>query len=278
VWTSRWLTPLEREPETPGLVIDKAQASSLTAQLLERLHSGDPLQAQDDYDALQILSLDGELRSSLIVDPPNGRLPYTDEGRARRTAFLPNRLRPADHPEQRGDNERCLGFASGFAPYMTAPIANIRQIVQTPGHLVIHTEHYNIARIIPLGPHADIPGDRHGRVTAQWDGDTLVVRSTDFRANDIARFVPMSVMMISPQTVITERFTRVSPDEMRYAFTVEDPLLYARAWSAESAMTLSSDRMFEYACHEGNYGLPNILSGGREMDRQAAMRAVQDNR
>lgn len=278
VWTSRWLTPLEREPETPGLVIDKAQASTLSALLIERLHSGDPLQAPDDYDALQILSLDGDLRSSLIVDPPNGRLPYTDEGRARRAAFLPNRLRPADHPEQRGDNERCLGFASGFAPYMTAPIANIRQIVQTPDYLVIHTEHYNIARIIPLGPHADIPGDRHGRVMAQWDGDTLVVRSTGFRANDIARFVPMSVMMISPQTVITERFTRVSPEEMRYSFAVEDALLYTRAWSAESAMTLSSDRMFEYACHEGNYGLPNILSGGREMDRQAALRAVQDDR
>ena len=83
VWTSRWLTPLEREPETPGLVIDKAQSSALFALLLQKLHAGDPLQTPDDYDTLQMLSLDGELRSSLIVDPPDGKLPYTDEGRAR---------------------------------------------------------------------------------------------------------------------------------------------------------------------------------------------------
>jgi hypothetical protein len=278
VWTSRWITPLEREPETPGLVIDKAQASALVTLMLQRLHSGDPLQTPDDYDTLQPLTLDGELRSSLIVDPPDGRLPYTDDGRARRTAFLPNRLRPADHPEQRGDNERCLGFASGFAPYMTAPIANIRQIVQTTDHLVIYTEHYNIARIIPLGPHADNPGDRNGRVNAHWEGDTLEVRSTGFRPNDTARFVPMSVMMITPQTVITERFTRISREKLLYSFTVEDPVLYTRPWTAESAMTLSSDRMYEYACHEGNYGLPNILSGGRALDRKSAQAAATPGR
>lgn len=278
VWTSRWITPLERQPESPALVVAEGEEAALTASLWRRLTSIDPLQMTDEYDALKLLRIAGEMRSSLIVDPPDGKLPYTEEGRARRAAFLPNFRRPADHPEDRGDNERCLGFASGFAPYMSAPISNIRQIVQTPDHLVIYTEHYNIARIIPLGPHADAPGDRNGRVSAHWEGDTLVVRSTGFRPNDIVRFVPLSVMMITPQTIITERFTRVSAEVMLYDFTVEDPVLYTRRWRAESAMTLTGDRMFEYACHEGNYGLANILSGGREMDRQAAILAAQDDR
>jgi hypothetical protein len=82
--------------------------------------------------------------------------------------------------------------------------------------------------------------------------------------------MPMSVMMISPQTRITERFTRVSDSEILYRFTVEDPLLYTRPWTAETVMRRSPDRMFEYACHEGNYGLPNILSGGRAMERRSA--------
>jgi len=76
------------------------------------------------------------------------------------------------------------------------------------------------------------------------------------------------VLLISPETTITERFMRISQDEIVYRFTVEDPVLYAQAWTAESVMTRSSDRMYEYACHEGNYGLPNILSGGRAMDRR----------
>lgn len=273
VWTSRWITPLERQPESPDLVVDEADVAALMASLWRRLTTIDPLQMTDEYDALTLLSVAGQSRSSLIVDPPDGRLPYAEEGRARRAAFLPNFRRPADNPEERGDNERCFGFASGYAPYMSAPISNIRQIVQTPEHLVIYTEHYNIARIIPLGVHSDAPGDRNGRVDARWDGDTLVVRSTGFRANDTARFVPLSVMMITPETVITERFKRVSTDEMLYSFTVEDPVLYTRTWQAESAMTLTTDRMFEYACHEGNYGLANILSGGREVDRQAALKA-----
>lgn len=268
VWTQRWLTPLERLPETPALKIDPADEAAFHARMMALYGAGDPLQGQDDYDPLQVLRIRGELRSSLIVDPVDGRLPYTAEGQARRAAWLPNRQRGTDHPEQRGDNERCIGISSAYAPHLTAPVANIRQIVQTRDHVVIYTEHYIITRIIPFREQPATLNDRHGRAKARWDGDTLVVETTGFRTGDTTRFVPMSVMMISPATRITERFTLLGPDEILYSFTVEDPVLYTRPWSAETVMTRSADRMFEYACHEGNYGLANILSGGRAMDRR----------
>lgn len=269
VWTQRWITPLERPPESPALRIDAKDAAGFRQRMMERYLAGDPLQAQDDYDALEVLTVRGELRSSLIVEPADGLLPYTAEGKARRAAWLPNRLRGADDPEQRGDNERCIGISSAYAPHLTVPIANIRQIVLTKDHVVIYTEHYIITRIIPFGEQPPTLNDRHGRARARWEGDTLLVETTGFRADDGARFVPMSVMMISGGTKITERFTRLGENEILYRFSVEDPLLYTRAWSAETVMTRSSERMYEYACHEGNYGLPGILSGGRALERRA---------
>lgn len=268
VWTQRWITPLERLPESPALKIEAKDEAGFRQRMMERYLAGDPLQAQDDYDALEVLKVRGELRSSLIVDPADGLLPYTAEGKARRAAWLPNRLRGADNPEQRGDNERCIGISSAYAPHLTAPVANIRQIVQTNDHLVIYTEHYIITRIIPFGEQPATLNDRHGRTKARWEGEALVVETTGFRPDDGVRFVPMSVMMISPATKITERFMRLGESEILYRFTVEDPLLYVRPWSAETVMTRSLDRIFEYACHEGNYGLPGILSGGRALDRR----------
>lgn len=269
VWTQRWITPLERQPESPSSAIPKEEAPAFERMMMAKLQAGDPLQAQDDYDPLIALSMRGEVRTSLIVNPPSGLLPYAPEGRARRAAWLPNRLRGADNPEQRGDNERCIGISSAYAPYLTAPIANIRQIIQTPDHLVIYTEHYIITRIIPFSDQPPQPGSRHGQARAHWEGDTLVVVSTGFRPDDGVRFVPLSVLLISPATKITERFTRISDNEILYRFTVDDALLYSQPWTAESIMSRSSDRMFEYACHEGNYGLPNILSGGRTIEREA---------
>src|SRR6185503_16563282 len=131
VWTQRWITPLERPPEAKALVVEPKDVGSLEKALLNRLTSNDPLQDPTDYDPLKLLKVRGEFRSSLIVSPADGLLPYTAEGKARRAAWLPNARRGADDPEQRGDNERCLGFATGYAPHMSAPVANIRQVVQT---------------------------------------------------------------------------------------------------------------------------------------------------
>lgn len=271
IWTQRWLTPLERLPTSPTLQIDPKDETSFGQQMMARYLGGDPLQAQDDYDALQVLKVRNELRSSLIVDPADGLLPYTVAGKAARAAWLPNRLRGADNPEQRGENERCIGISSAYAPHLTAPVANIRQIVQTSDHVVIYTEHYVITRIIPFKEQPATLNDRHGSAKARWEGETLIVETTGFRPDDGVRYVPMSVMMISPSTKITERFSQLGLNEILYRFTVEDQQLYTRAWSAETVMTRSPDRMFEYACHEGNYGLPGILSGGRAVERRATV-------
>lgn len=270
VWTNRWMTPLERLPESPALVVPSADGQKLVDLILQRYLAGDPLQAPDDYDIVSLLSVNGELRSSLIVDPPNGLLPYTAEGQARRKDFVPNQLRLADHPEQRGPNERCIGISSAYAPFLPAPISNIRQIVQTKDHFVIYSEHFIITRIISFDDRPGTLNDRHGKARARWEGDTLAVESTGFRADDAYRFVPLSVMVITPSTRITERFTRTGEDEILYRFTVEDPLIYSQSWTAEMVFKATKDRMFEYACHEGNYGLPGILNGGRAKDQMKA--------
>ena len=275
VWTQRWITPLERPPESPALKIEPKEEAGFKQRMMERYLAGDPLQAQDDYDSLEVLKVRGELRSSLIVDPASGLLPYTAEGKARRAAWLPNRLRGADDPEQRGDNERCLGFATGHAPHMTAPVGNIRQIVQTRDHVVIYTEHYIITRIIPFGEQPATLNDRHGRAKARWEGETLVVETTGFRLDDGIRFVPMSVMVISPATKITERFMRFGPDEILYRFTFEDPLVWDVPWGGEYEMAVSPG-IYEYACHEGNYGLYGILAGARAEERRAEKKKQEE--
>lgn len=206
----------------------------------------------------------GEIRSSLIVDPANGQLPLTPEGHAFRAKTPPNGVTGADGPEQRSLTERCLMSGNGFAPFLTQPANNIRQIVQTKTHLVVFTESYNQLRLIPLdgtiGPR--IP--RGGSSKGHWTGDTLVIETTGFEPGDGLRNAGAGITFpISPQTRITEHFTRTAANELLYRFTIEDPVFYTQVWTAETVMARSDDRMFEFACHEGDYSLVNILSGAR---------------
>jgi hypothetical protein len=267
VWGTRWTTPLERMPEFKTLVIAPEEGAALHRAILARLDSGDPLGTTYSWDFAGPLMIRGEARSSVLVDPPDGKLPHTEEGRARRKAFAP--YTGDEGPESRALNERCLMAGSGYAPFLAIPAGNIRQIVQTRDSVVIHTETFNQLRLIPLGgrPGPVIP--RGGSSTGRWDGDTLVVETSAYLETDRFRIAPLSTFAISPKTRITERFRMIGPDEILYRFTVEDLTLYTRAWTGESLMKRTSDRMFEFACHEGNYGMPGILSGARETERRA---------
>src|SRR5262249_51604963 len=157
-----------------------------------------------------------------------------------------------------------------------------RQIVQTKDALVIHSEGGGETRIVRIGGKALPPnmtsfiGDSVGR----WDGDTLVVETTGFRKDDQFRmFVTGRPIMVGVNSKVVERFSRVSADEINYRFTVEDPAVYAKPWLAEYSMIAapkgSGGKMYEFACHEGNYGLPNILSGQRAIERRNAAKAAQ---
>jgi hypothetical protein len=207
------------------------------------------------------------MRTSLVIEPPDGRIPpLTPEAIARQTAAGSRPRGRVDGPEDRGISERCIiGFNSG--PPMTPSYYNNNvQIFQGPGYVAILNEMVHNARIVPLDgrPHLaahirQITGDSRG----QWDGNTLVVETTNFTPKTAFRGSTEKMRLI-------ERFTRVDEDTLLYRFTVDDPATWTRPWAAEFPMRKTTEQIYEYACHEGNYGMLNILSAARAEERAAA--------
>jgi hypothetical protein len=229
--------------------------------------------------------VDGQLRTSLIVDPPDGRVPAILPSAQQRNAAALVRARPTsdtpenaeisapgayDNIEQRPLGERCIiGFGSTSGPPMlpTYFYNNLKQIVQTKDHVMILTEMVHDARIIPLRSQHAPPTVRKwlGDSIARWDGDTLVVETTNF--TDRTRF-----RGASENLKVTERFTRIDAKTLLYRFTVEDPTTWARPWTAEYSWPIaaSNERVYEYACHEGNYAMQGIMKGARLLEAEAA--------
>jgi hypothetical protein len=221
-------------------------------------------------------------RTSLIIDPPNGRLPPLlpgikvevgglgpDTGGERPVRFRVGGVRK-DGPEDRGLSERCLmGYSSG-PPFMPSLYNNIVQIFQTRTHAVIMTEMIHDARIVPLDDRPALDpqlqqwsGDSRGR----WEGNTLVVETRNF-TDKTQSF--NGVGSAGSSLRLTERFTRVAKDRVDYQFTLEDPKVYTQPFTVLIPMVRSDGDLYEYACHEGNYGMFNILSGARVEEREAA--------
>ena len=222
-------------------------------------------------------------RTSLIVDPPNGRIPPLTpaalaQGRpvsADVVGRRPVRFRSggigADSPENRGLAERCLvGFNAG-PPMIPSAYNNTMRLFQTPDHVVILNEMIHHARIIPLDgrPHVGQSirqwmGDSRGH----WQGDTLVVDTTNFTAKTSSFSPTIQSAVGTGETLhLIERFTRVDADRLRYEFTVDDPTTFARSFAAVIPMRTGDGPLFEYACHEGNYGMSNLLAGARAQER-----------
>ena len=204
-------------------------------------------------------------RSSLIIDPPDGRIPFTAESRARAAERAArNNAGIFDDPEALSLVDRCiLGFNAG-PPMISGTYNNNLQIVQAPGYVVIFNEMVHNARIIPTDgrPHGPVPrwtGDSIGR----WEGDALVIETLNFKRET-------SLQGSTAQTKVVERLTRVDPDTIEYKFTVSDPTAYTRPWTAVMPLRAMNDQLFEYACHEANYGMEGILRGARFRDKQAA--------
>jgi hypothetical protein len=207
----------------------------------------------------------GDRRTSLVVDPPTGRVPYTDATR-RKNAETSQRLYAgfADSYEDRSLADRCLmGFNAG-PPMTPGAYNNNLQIVQTPGYVVIHNEMVHSARIIPTDgrPHSTMrqwSGVSRGR----WEGDTLVVETSNFNRET-------SLGGSTKDTKLVERFTRVDDETIKYEFTVTDPHTFTQPWSAMFPLVRTDDPLYEYACHEGNYAMPNILKGARLQEQLKA--------
>ena len=209
-------------------------------------------------------------RTSLVTDPPNGRIPpRNDVARARAAARRAERgdRGTFDGHELRPLSERCIAYGYNGPPLQPPSYNDIHQFFQTPDHVVIFTEqNNNTPRIIPLDGRPVIdekirmyPGDSRGR----WDGDTLVVESSHF--ND-----RLAWQGSGRDLTVVERFTRVSADRIHYTFTVEDPDTWDRSWAAEIPMMATEGPMYEYACHEGNHDIRHILEVYRNIERQEA--------
>jgi hypothetical protein len=208
-------------------------------------------------------------RTAIVVDPPDGRLPPLT-AQAQRVLQAREAARERSHgPEDLPLAERCiLGFNSG-PPMVPGPYNNLVQLFQGPGYVVIINEMVHDARIVPLDgrPHLggalrSWAGDSRGR----WEGVTLVVETKHLTDNGTATFGAPG--LIDRNLELVERFTRMDENVLMYLFTVNDPTVWTRSWSAEVPMTRIDGAVMEYACHEGNYGLANILSGARAVERR----------
>jgi hypothetical protein len=194
-------------------------------------------------------------RTSLIVDPSDGRIPYRPEARA----AAQSRKTGTDNPEDRPFGDRCLVSMNAGPPIRPSAYNNNVQILQTGDYIAILNEMIHDLRVVPLDGRPPLPsqirqwrGDARGR----WEDDTLIIETSNFTGRGLYAGG-------TENTVIVERFRRVGPDTLEYEFTVSDPTVYTKPWTAVLPMTRSSEQIFEYACHEGNYAMGNILRGAR---------------
>ena len=289
IWDFRTITPMERPAELAGkAVLTVEEAADFAARENRRLNRDlvDPETGGAIYPPASQggvvpynefwydrgNALVDDRRSSLIVDPPDGRIPPLTAEAAERTAARSAYLRdhPADSWHDRSLGDRCVvGFNAG-PPMVPSAYNNNVQLLQTPDHVVILNEMVHNARIVPLDgrPHGTIR-QWVGDSRAHWEDTTLVVETRGF--GDLVGFRGGGGATANLRVV--ERFTRVGPDSLGYEFTVEDPETWTRPWTALVPMRKTEGPMFEYACHEGNYAMDGILGGARAEERRTAAEA-----
>ena len=294
IWNNATLTPFERperfgdqefltEEEAAGV---ERQTAERNAALWEaparRAEAGGNVGAYNNFWMERGTTVVPTRRTSVIIDPPNGRLPevtpevaawLASPEAAHRWAVRRGEL-PADSYEQLDLGDRCLWYRG--IPSFPTGYNNNYHILQNPDFVVILQEHIHDVRYIPIDGRPHIPevirqygGDSRGR----WEGDTLVVETTHF--NDQAFIRNFNNVELSEGLHVVERFTRIGPDTLDYEFTVTDPQTWTRPWRGSLPMSQIEGPMFEYACHEGNYGLTNILAGSRAEETAAADKAAK---
>lgn len=288
IWTNASITDLQRNPQYTSLVIAPEDLERLTAQhpqnvrqaTDDNLQQGELLDGTDlgmgrGYNAFWIDPgtsfglVKGEYRTSWVVEPDTGRIPYSEQGQALRREYR-ELFSGNDGPEGRSLGERCLiGFGgTGGPPMLNVLYNNHYQIVQTDDYLMIMVEMNQDARIIPIdGQHRPRELQQWlGDSVARWDGDTLVVETISLHPQQAGG----GQIPLSDQGKITERFSRWSDGQIYYEFEINDPVYYTQPWRGEMSLNASDSRIYEYACNEGNYGLPGILAGERRAEADAA--------
>jgi hypothetical protein len=272
IWTHVTLTPLERPAEfvNKPFFASKAEAAQYASDLSAR-NNADQAPTSGSVGSYNNVwygrgnSVVPTLRTSLIIDPPDGRVPALTPAAQRRIDENQKHLqRLAEGPEDRSLAERCILWGTTGPPMMPGPYNNNYQIVQGPGYVMIVVEMIHEVRIIPTDNSQHLPpsirqwrGDSRGR----WEGDTLVVDTTNFNDQTMFRGASRDMHLV-------EKFTRTAPDQVMYEFTVDDPSSFARSWTAQLPMSPGEGPILEYACTEGNYAMESILKGARQNERK----------
>jgi hypothetical protein len=290
LWTNASITTLERQPGMTKSVVTPQEAAVIEARTKAWLNAdsapsdvsaGAPQAGQDPggYNSFwidlgsKLAVVNGQIRTSWIVDPPDGKVPYSAEGRRQIAAIFAGRTTSFDNPESRSLGERCIvGYGStGGPPMLNVLYNNNYQIVQSPGYVTIVVEMNHDARIIRLGGTHPPPSVRPwmGDSIGHWEGDTLVVETSNLNPGQRFTADVRHRLYLAPDSKVTERFTRIGKDEILYQFSVEEPTAYTQTWRGEIPMRAAKGPMYEYACHEGNYALPGILRGARAQEQKS---------
>lgn len=299
VWTNKTVTPLQR----PKALGDQAfftpkQAKEYTMKMVkmenkDRRVKGvrDVLNAYNNFwwdSGTKVLP---NMRTSIIVDPPNGRIPPLTPQRAAqmKKEMMAVKMRcehpgcavtnrgipaPADSAKVLDLETRCISFGT-VVPMLPTAYNNDYQIVQSPGYVAIDTEMVHDVRRIPTDNSGHLPSNVRewfGDPRGHWDGDTLVVDSTNFNGRFFGR-----LQAADKNLHVTERFTRVGPKTLLYQFTVDDPTAYTKPWSGEIPLTKISGKLYEYACNEGNVGMHDIIKAARLAEMKAARKTTADH-
>ena len=282
-WTNAGYTPLERSDNVTKEFYTPEEAAQFEKQFVDtEAEQTEPGTIPDvHYDHTQfgldrsLAGYSSSLRTSLIVDPPNGKLPpLSAEGQKRaaeRAAARKQMGGPYDAAQNLPLGTRCIVMDRMGPPMLYGNYNNNYQILQIPGSVMILAEMLHDVRVIPLDGRSQLPENVRqwtGSGRGHWEGDTLVVETANFNRKNPFRGS-------SENMRLTERFTRVDENTIRYQFTVDDPATWTKPWSAEMPMKTTIGPLFEHACHEGNYGLYNILAGARAEEKRAAEGAAK---
>jgi hypothetical protein len=283
-WNNTSITSLRRSRDAKSLVVDKKEADRLVNRnVLIVLSKQDQATNGEDPNNTKILEdknadrgynsywidpgkslamVKGEYRTSWIVDPPNGQIPYKP-GAAKGGGFAQDNF---DGPETRPQAERCiLGFSGSFGPIMqNGMYNNTMQIVQSPTTVAIEVEMIHDVRIIPIFKDKADAVAHHGKIP-RWGGDSVGWYEGDVLNVETTNVHPHQRGMITESGKLTERFSRWNDKQVLYTFEVDDPSLYTQVWKGEESLN-SAPPLYEYACHEGNYAMPGILAGARELE------------
>jgi hypothetical protein len=277
-WTNATYTPLERPNGVTKEFYTKEEVAKMEKEAADReSEETTPGTVADVHYDLTQFGLDrsqstfaSNVRTSIITDPPNGKMPPLNaQGQKRAADRAAERKRMGaitDAAENMALGTRCILMAGSGPPMMNAGYNSNYQIVQGPGYVLLLTEMIHDVRLIPLGGRPHLPENVRqwmGNSLGHWEGDTLVVETTNF--TDKTAFRGSSRNM-----KVTERFTRTDPNTISYTFTIDDPSTWDRPWSGELPMKKTVGPIFEHACHEGNYGVRNTLAGARNEEKKAA--------